>query len=528
MLASLDPHTLGLAVSVVLFTIAILAVFYLLTTRSYPGSECWAVSLTVLAFAFLSLQLRGRIPDIVSVLGITYGTFLSMCLFYDGLARFHGRNGGIRLNPINHGMALLAAAGILLHYAFAGAAANGRVLLFHGFQFFISLRMLAMIAQARSPSQRVPYAMLSTVFLMVACVSLTRIYLILNAPQITSLVQEDLGIRMMMLINIVLVIVLWFSVLLITHMRIERELEEARSKAEFAARTDGLTGLKNRHHFEAEIRREIERASRYGHPVSLVMFDIDHFKHVNDQHGHLVGDEILVELARRVSTVTRASDLLCRWGGEEFVLLMPATDDNALKAAETLRRHIEQHAFPQVGKITISAGLAQLRPGDDPASWMRRADNALYRAKSRGRNRVEKEASDFTSALPLALQWVHGFTWGHATIDEQHRVLFDKTNRLLERCGGSDTGEVVALMESLLNETERHFRYEEGMLKKASYPRLAEHGAEHARLCREGRLLLEEFRCGRVASGVLSHFAVSDLILGHISGEDLEYVSHIG
>ncbi len=527
MLAALDPHTLGLAVSVVLFTIAILAVSYRITTKSYIGSECWAASLTVLAFAFLALLLRGRIPDVVSMMGIAYGTFLSMCLFYDGLARFHGRDINARVNRLNHGVALLAAAGILLHYVLVGANINGRVLLFHGFQLFIAVRMLSMIAQVRNPRQRAPYAMLSSVFLVVAGVSLTRVYLMLQASPMTSLLQQDVGIRMMMLIDIVLVIVLWFSVLMIMHTRIERELEEARHEAELAARTDGLTGLKNRHHFEAEIRREIERASRYGNPVSLVMFDIDHFKHVNDQHGHLAGDEILVEVARCVSAMTRASDLLCRWGGEEFVLLMPTTDDNAMKVADQLRHQIEQHAFPRVGKVTISAGLAQLCAGDDPVSWMRRADNALYRAKSRGRNRVEKEASGVAAISPLSLQSVHGFSWGDAVIDEQHRLLFDKTNCLLECCSGSDARKVAELMEGLLGEAERHFHYEEGLLRNARYPSLEEHRAEHARLCRRGRVLLDEFRAGTVESGALTSFAVGELVLGHISGEDLEYGAHI-
>lgn len=527
MLAALDPHTLGIAVSIVLFTVAFQAMFYLLTTKSYPGNECWAVALMVLAFSFLALQLRGRIPDIVSVLGLNYGVFLSMCLFYDGLARFHGRTGRTRMNLVNHGMALLAAGGVLLHYAFNGVSINGRVLLFHGFQLFISLRMLAMIAQSRNPQQRGPYAALFMVFLTVACVSLTRIYLLLDAPPITSLLQQDVGIRMIMLVGMAQALILWFCILLITHTRIERELEEARGKAELASRTDTLTGLRNRQHFEAEFRREIERASRYGQPVSLVIFDIDHFKRVNDQHGHQTGDEVLVEVARCASKMTRASDLLCRWGGEEFVLLMLAADDDALKAADKLRRHIEQHTFPQVGAITISAGLAQLRADDDPATLIRRADNALYRAKSRGRNRVEKEVSDFASASPLSLRWAPGFTCGHPAIDEQHQILFGKTNLLLERCGGRDDKEVVELMEDLLRETERHFRYEEGVLRKSGYPHLKEHGEEHARLNQKGRLLLDQFRTGQAPSSTLSSFAVRELALGHISEEDLSYVSYI-
>lgn len=524
MLAALDPFTLALTVSISLFTIAILSVFFVLTTKSYFGSAYWAASLVLLSVGFLALTLRGTIPDIVSILGVNYCIYLSLCLFYDGLARFHGRGGRAPVNPFNHGVAL-ATVGVVLYYSYFDVSVNARIVLFHTFQLFISIRLLALLAQLRPTWHRSPLVLLAVVFLALACVSLARIHVTLNAPPMTSLLKNDLGLRLMMLINLVVSIVLSFSMMLLTHIRIEDELEEARGKAELDSRTDSLTGLWNRHHFETEIQREIDRATRYRHPATLLMFDIDHFKNVNDEHGHLAGDEVLKEVARCARDAMRTTDLPCRWGGEEFIVLLPETDDEAVKAAEHLRQYIEAHVFPPVGRITISVGVAQLRANENLGGWMRRVDAALYRAKARGRNRVEKEAPDLALTSPMSLRWVPGFTCGDTTIDQQHQALFDKTNRLLDRCGAPGQHDVAALMEDLLDDVERHFRYEEDVLVKACYASLEAHAAEHARLARSARALLQEFRAGAKPAGALSSFVIRELVLGHIAEDDTRYVS---
>lgn len=524
MLAALDPFTLGLAVSITLFTIAILSVFFVLTTKSYIGSAYWAASLVLLSLGFMALTLRGQIPFIVSVVGVNYGIYLSLCLFYDGLARFHGYRDGAHLNPLNHGLALVAL-GAVLYYTYIDASVNARVVLFNLFQLFISLRLLWLMAQLRPAWHRAPLFLLALVFVTLSCLSLARIYMALNASPMASVIKEDLSLRLVMLINLGLSIILSFSMMLMTHIRIEQEMEEARGKAVLDSRTDRLTGLWNRHHFETEIQREIDRAARYRHPATLLMFDIDHFKHVNDEYGHLAGDEVLKEVARCARDTMRTTDLPCRWGGEEFIVLMPETDEEAVRAAEKLRQYIEAHEFAPVGRITISVGVAQLRVDDDIGGWMRRVDAALYRAKARGRNRVEKEVPDFALTSPMSLRWVPGFTCGDATIDQQHQALFDKTNRLLDRCSAPGQPDVAALMEDLLEDVERHFRFEEDVLKKACYASLAAHAEEHARLADAGKSLLQEFRAGAVPAGALSSFVIRELVLGHIAEDDMHYAA---
>ena len=164
-----------------------------------------------------------------------------------------------------------------------------------------------------------------------------------------------------------------------------------------AAATDPLTGLKNRRDFEQEARGVLTRARELGRPVALAMLEIDHFKLVNDTHGHDVGDEVLGVLARVGSSTLRHRDIFARLGGEEFVVLMPDTNiEQGHELAVRLCRLFDEADFEytwsdQAVHFTISVGVAELSEHDDTVdSLLKRADQALYRAKNGGRNRVER------------------------------------------------------------------------------------------------------------------------------------------
>lgn len=152
---------------------------------------------------------------------------------------------------------------------------------------------------------------------------------------------------------------------------------------------DELTGLYNRRRLSQLLGSEVERARRYATPFSVLVFDIDHFKEVNDRFGHDVGDLVLVELARLVGGTLRASDSFARWGGEEFLVLLPETRlEQARDLAELLRQRVEGHAFVTAGRISVSIGLTAFRTSDDSNQIFKRADQALYEAKQQGRNQV--------------------------------------------------------------------------------------------------------------------------------------------
>jgi diguanylate cyclase (GGDEF)-like protein/PAS domain S-box-containing protein len=167
---------------------------------------------------------------------------------------------------------------------------------------------------------------------------------------------------------------------------------------------DSLTGLPNRRAFDERLAAEIERGRRYGQVFSLLLFDIDHFKTINDTHGHAVGDQVLQHLARVTLTRLRLADALARWGGEEFALLLPETAAaGALRLAEQLREVIAATDFPAIGRLTVSIGVTEFLPEDNGDRLFRRVDRALYAAKEQGRNccvfRYDKDACSEGDAL---------------------------------------------------------------------------------------------------------------------------------
>ncbi|WP_158815071.1 PleD family two-component system response regulator [Methylocapsa sp. S129] len=187
-----------------------------------------------------------------------------------------------------------------------------------------------------------------------------------------------------------------------TQLRHKRYADSLRNKVQQSielALVDPLTGLNNRRFLETHLATMLDQAQRRRAPLSLMIFDIDHFKNVNDTHGHDCGDEVLKGFADRLRGVIRGGDLLCRLGGEEFVIVMPNSSlEIAAKVAERTRSAIQEEPFviDSAGRtisITVSIGIAGRGPDSDPDSLYRRADRALYRSKSEGRNRVTADAA---------------------------------------------------------------------------------------------------------------------------------------
>ncbi len=172
-----------------------------------------------------------------------------------------------------------------------------------------------------------------------------------------------------------------------------RKLQQANRELLRLATTDALTRVWNRRHFEEMVQAELQRCQRYDEPLCLVLFDVDRFKAINDRCGHLAGDRVLAEVARRVREQLREVDGLGRWGGEEFAVYLPHTElTDALHVAEKLRLALAEREFPGVGTVTASFGVARYRPDESLEECLRRADDALYQAKHQGRNRVSREA----------------------------------------------------------------------------------------------------------------------------------------
>jgi diguanylate cyclase (GGDEF)-like protein len=171
-----------------------------------------------------------------------------------------------------------------------------------------------------------------------------------------------------------------------------RETQAVAERMTELARTDGLTGIPNRRCIEEAIDLEIERSRRYDLPLSLITFDLDNFKRLNDTFGHDAGDRVLIEVARLVEPHLRANDRFGRWGGEEFTIVAPETTaESARHLADRLRAAIEDYDFGLIGRLSASFGVAAYGAQDSTTILVKRADVALYRAKAFGRNRAEAE-----------------------------------------------------------------------------------------------------------------------------------------
>ncbi len=181
--------------------------------------------------------------------------------------------------------------------------------------------------------------------------------------------------------------------------RAEAALKQSEERYRQLAITDGLTGLYNSRHFYQQLSRECERATRYQHPLALLLIDADHFKAFNDAHGHLAGDKALQALADSIRCCLRTSDSAYRYGGEEFTVLLPeASPEAAANLAERLRADVAAMNLcpaPETAQhISVSIGVAEYASGEAPANFVRRADEAAYHAKGAGRNRVIVKRAD--------------------------------------------------------------------------------------------------------------------------------------
>lgn len=311
------------------------------------------------------------------------------------------------------------------------------------------------------------------------------------------------------------------------------QLRQRLSQLERLVATDRLTGVWNRAHFDRVIELEMSRSSRYQQPLSLILLDIDHFKHINDRHGHAAGDGVLREIVRVVQERIRSADLLFRWGGEEFVVMTPSTGyRSAAVAAEKIRAAVESHDFPVAGKVTVSLGVAECLPHEGAGDCFKRVDASLYAAKDAGRNRVvvdQRGSSDVWAGAGyrsiIKLQWSEAYECGEATIDAQHRRLFELANELIEAAldAKPDRESLNARFEALLTHVARHFADEEEILESRRYAKLEAHRRAHAGLLSRAVRLQQKAAAGDIALGELVEFLAHDVVARHLLTADREF-----
>ncbi|PKM93707.1 MAG: diguanylate cyclase [Firmicutes bacterium HGW-Firmicutes-1] len=307
--------------------------------------------------------------------------------------------------------------------------------------------------------------------------------------------------------------------------RLTTNLKEANTIFEALAGTDRLTGLYNRYSFDQNIINEMERSDRYGEHLSMLIYDIDHFKRVNDDFGHPIGDEVLKQTASIFIQLIRQSDMAFRIGGEEFALLMPETSlKQAYLVAEKIRITFENHFFQVVGKITASFGVSERFKFESFKSWYRRTDEALYSAKSCGRNQVVCHNKKDIPIVSVNIAWDEKWNSGNRMIDSQHKELLVLGTAIFDSTySKTNSHEIMQQLDSLLFKIQTHCDEEIRILKSIGYKEITEHANLHHHLMKKAEKLKIDYMNGDVKASVFLSFILDEFIMDHIQHEDIKY-----
>ncbi len=305
---------------------------------------------------------------------------------------------------------------------------------------------------------------------------------------------------------------------------------QKQKKDEYVSHHDALTGAYNRLFFEQKIVEVMDCSDRYGESLSMLLLDLDHFKRVNDTWGHPAGDAVLKQTAEMINKIIRSTDLLVRLGGEEFIVLMPQVNiRGAMVVAEKIRTVLDNHVHAVAGKVTASFGVAERKKTESFADWYKRVDEALYHAKTSGRNRVV--SAEYQERLPLAsvlLEWRDEWKSGHSEIDEQHFELLECGNKLIYlSLSGAEMEAVVYQLDRILEHTVKHFAYEEQIMVQVGYSDYQRHVKIHETLVRKALALKEDYQQGKLKPAAFFSFIVDDIIVGHMLHDDVQFFPYI-
>jgi diguanylate cyclase (GGDEF)-like protein/hemerythrin-like metal-binding protein len=519
----IDIPTMFLVIITLCLTLAI-SIGWVAANEDHDGLRPLIFALTLEALAYVLYALRGRIPDFWSIFVANMAITGSYALLALAVAQFQQR----RLSPflIWLPMAVFALGlwaffpNIVIRIAIAS------VVLF--VQDLILLWLL--LGGAKRAVGRGRHLLVVGVALNLL-IMVYRAWIALTDEHLVAHITDPGTSQTLVYLSA------YISLTLVAIGFVLMVKEAADEKTRLMAMTDKLTGCWNRFRIEETAQYEMRRLQRYATPVSLILIDIDHFKDVNDTYGHAVGDLILQEVAATAQVCIRNTDVLGRWGGEEFVVLLPASGFSAAAdSAERIRRAIETSVYGDGHQVTASFGFASYRSTDSWDEWLQRADQALYRAKAQGRNRVVAELPllpDNTTSPQgtelLRLIWREVYALGQTTIDTQHRQLFDAANALIDAMvSGAAKDTIAAKIDAFVALSAQHMQDEEAILTRSDFPGCAAHAARHQQLLARAELLSARYTRDQLDTTELLHFVVFEFTAQHLLIEDRKFAAYIG
>ena len=308
-------------------------------------------------------------------------------------------------------------------------------------------------------------------------------------------------------------------------LMLHEQLKEENEKLLKSAITDELTGVYNRKFFEKRVVEEMEIADRANEHISLIIFDLDRFKLVNDNFGHQFGDEVLKRTTQIAGDLIRKTDFLNRVGGEEFAIILPNTNKaQAVFVAEKVRKALEDNQHFKVGQVTGSFGVAERMKAESLRSWYKRADNALYQAKNTGRNRVVDSDKFDIPLVSLQVQWRQEWNCGNDEIDEQHDKILQIANDLITKIyAGASHNECMDMIKLFLEYAVNHFATEERILMEIEYDGLIAHIKKHEYLTNKAIYLKECYEKKELQPAAFLSFIIDEVVVEHLTKEDTKF-----
>lgn len=385
----LDMRSVGFIGLVVLVALSAIMIQTYRTGKTYPGFGAWTLAQMCWTAAGLAYVGRDVLGPLLLML-VANPLLVAVAMFMsEGMARFH-QLGGYRRRRIQNILMACLGLGGCLWFRFVDDAITVRI-------FFVSTTVAVLMARAgiepflskEARRYRIQWT-LTGLLCAFSSVFFSRGLLALTHSGYNAIPSQELLLNIVVVLSVFMAIILVFGFVSMVNNRMARELLTSQEKLKQLADTDPLTGVANRRRFLEAARHDIKLARRYGNCVTLIFFDLDHFKSVNDRFGHAVGDKVLQAIGSLCLEAMRDVDTVGRMGGEEFAILMPHVDlDGAVHAAERLRGLVEA-LRPVKGldlAVTASFGVAELGNAS-LEEMLDRADQRLYRAKNEGRNQV--------------------------------------------------------------------------------------------------------------------------------------------
>lgn len=358
-----------------------------------------------------------------------------------------------------------------------------------------------------------------------------RLIVILYYSVQTSLVINNYIQSNVFLILSIVSVSLWFALSMwLDTMKSMKDLDTKNVELEQLALRDQLTGLANRHFFDYDIEFLVASSKRNKSPMGMLLIDLDRFKLVNDIHGHDVGDAVLKQTAEIIAHSLRASDRAYRWGGEEFLVVLPDTDREGMAIiAEKINQNFRSSLFEVIGSITVSIGGAEYESDEEIELWFKRVDLSLYKAKQTGRDRYniwvpDEDLPEFFNRI----EWRSDLESGNSEIDTDHQLLIyyanDLHDSIVNRVPIDSIKELILRMNTHIH---THFSKEEGILFRTGYEDYLEHRSIHQRILQEFEIISVKALNGEISLAALMSFLVEKVVIEHINQEDRKFFGQI-